>query len=61
MPRVPSEVTSTPEVPGQPWDATSSATVAGWKSVDANSGPASFESGAATGDFASGEAGWEQT
>lgn len=61
MPRVPSGVTSTPEVAGQPWDATSSATVAGWKSVDAESGPASFESGSATGDFESGEAGWSQT
>jgi hypothetical protein len=60
MPRVPSGITSTPEVPGQPWDATSDSPVAGWKSVDANSGPASFESGAATGDFESSD-GWEQT
>jgi hypothetical protein len=61
MPRVPSGVTSTPEVPGQPWDATSSSAAGPWKSVDANSGPASFESGQATGDFESGEGGWEQT
>ena len=60
MPRVPSPVTSPPEVPGQPWDATSSATVAGWKTVDGNSGPASMESGAATGDFPSAD-GWSQT
>jgi len=61
MPRVPAGVTSTPEVPGQPWDATSSAPVSGWKSVDANSGPASFDSGQAAGDFESGEGGWTQT
>ena len=59
MPRVPSGVTSPPEVPGQPWDATSNATVAGWKSVDGGSGPADM-SGNATGDFPSAD-GWTQT
>ena len=61
MPRVPSGITSTPEIPGQPWDATSDATVSGWKSVDANSGPASFETGKATGDFEDGPGPWRQT
>lgn len=60
MPRVPSGITSTPPVPGQPWDATSDAPAAGWKSVDANSGPASFDSGACTGDFES-DGDWSQT
>jgi hypothetical protein len=60
MPRVSGPITSTPEVPGQPWDATSSATVAGWKSVDSGSGPASMTTGEATGDFES-DSGWSQT
>jgi hypothetical protein len=60
MPRVPSGVTSPPEVPGQPWDATSDSSVGKWQSVDANSGPASMESGACTGDFDSAD-GWSQT
>ena len=60
MPRVPSGVTSPPEVPGQPWDATSDGAVGQWKSVDSNSGPASFESGQASGEFESGD-GWSQT
>lgn len=61
MPRVPSGITSTPEVPGQPYDATAGNALGKWQPVDANSGPASFESGACTGDFESGEAGWSQT
>lgn len=60
MPRVPAGITSTPEVPGQPWDATSSAPVGKWQSVDGNSGPASFESPNASGDWPS-EDGWSQT
>lgn len=60
MPRVPSGITSTPGVPGQPWDATSDSAAGPWKSVDANSGPASFESGQATGDFES-DSDWSQT
>lgn len=59
MPDSPQNVTSAPGVPGQPWDATSSATVAGWVSVDKNSGPANA-SGQASGEFESGE-GWQQT
>lgn len=60
MPDSPPKVTSAPGVPGQPWDATSDATVAGWKSLDANSGPAN-QSGNATGDFEDGPAPWKQT
>ncbi len=58
MPAAPNPVVSTSDVPGQPWDATSSATVAGWVAVDKNSGPANA-SGQATGDFESGD-GWQQ-
>jgi hypothetical protein len=61
MPTAPDPITSTPDVPGQPYDATSEAPIGKWKSVDPESGPASFESGAATGDFPSGEGGWTQT
>lgn len=59
MPTAPEPVTAVPAESWQPWDATSSATKAGWKSVDGNSGPANA-SGQATGDFDSGS-GWEQT
>jgi len=59
MPDAPENVTAAPALPWQPWDATSSATEAGWMSVDKNSGPANM-SGQATGDFESGE-GWKQT
>jgi len=59
MPDSPERVTSAPAVPGQPWDATDSSTVAGWVSVDDNSGPANM-SGQASGDFESGS-GWQQT
>lgn len=60
MPRVPAGVTSTPEVPGQPYDATSTAPLGKWQCVESNSGPASFESGQATGDFES-DSNWSQT
>jgi hypothetical protein len=59
MPSAPSPVTSTPDVPGQPYDATSSASIGKWKSVDANSGPANA-SGKAAGDFES-SGKWKQT
>ncbi len=59
MASAPSPITSPPDVPGQPWDSTSDATVVGWVSVDRNSGPANM-SGQATGDFDSGD-GWKQT
>lgn len=53
-------VTSTPDVPGQPYDATSDATIAGWVPVDRNSGPANAQ-GQASGDFESGPSPWKQT
>lgn len=59
MASAPDPITSPPDVPGQPWDATNSSTVAGWVSVDGNSGPANM-SGSASGDFESGD-GWQQT
>jgi hypothetical protein len=60
MPRVPAGITSTPDVPGQPYDATSGSALGKWKPVDANSGPASMDSGACTGDFES-DSDWSQT
>ncbi len=60
MAEAPNPVASSPDVPGQPWDATSNATVAGWKSVDNNAGPANM-AGQATGDFDDGPAPWKQT
>ena len=59
MPSTPAGITSDPDVPGQPYDATSSAAIGKWKSVDANSGPCNMQ-GQATGDFESGD-GWSQT
>jgi hypothetical protein len=58
MPRAPSPIKSPPPVTGQPWDATSTATVAGWKAVDDDAGT--------NGDHFAGlpdaaEGGWKQT
>ncbi len=58
MPETPPPVTSAPEVPGQPWDAATDATVVGWKTVE--SGPANMQ-GSATGDFEDGPSPWRQT
>jgi hypothetical protein len=60
MADAPSPVTSAPGVPGQPYDATSDATIAGWSTVDRNSGPANAQ-GQASGDFDSGPSPWKQT
>ena len=59
MPDGPAPIVGTPNLPYHPYDATSEGTVAGWKSVDANSGPCDMN-GNATGDFESGD-GWKQT
>lgn len=59
MASAPDPITSPPDVPGQPYDATYEGTVSGWVSVDPNSGPANAQ-GQATGDFESGS-GWKQT
>lgn len=61
MPDAPSPVTSPPPVPGQPWDATSDATVSRWQPVDSGSGPASLVTGEAAGDFEDGPGPWRQT
>jgi hypothetical protein len=61
MADAPSPITSPPAVPGQPWDATSDATVSGWKNIDVNSGPAGPD-GVATGEFPDdGAPVWKQT
>ena len=60
MPSAPNPITSPPEVPGQPWDATSDAPVGKWVSVDSCSGPADMQ-GNATGDFEGGPGPWKQT
>lgn len=59
MPDTSGHVQGTPSLPYQPYDATSEGTVAGWKSVDPNSGPCDMN-GNTTGDFDSGS-GWKQT
>jgi hypothetical protein len=60
MPRVPDPVTSPPEVPGQPYDATAGNAIGKWQSVNVNSGPADM-SGHATGDWPDGPGPWKQT
>lgn len=61
MPRVSGgPITSTPEVPGQPYDATADGNTGKWKSVDGNSGPANM-SGQVSGDFEDGPGPWKQT
>lgn len=58
MASAPSPITSTPDVPGQPYDATAEGAVAGWADVD--SGPANAQ-GQVSGDFESGPSPWKQT
>jgi hypothetical protein len=60
MATAPDPITSTPDVPGQPYDATAHGTVSRWASVDGNSGPADM-AGNATGEFESGPGPWKQT
>ncbi len=61
MPDAPSPISSAPNVPGQPWDATSDATVGKWKPVDAESGPAGPD-GSVNGEFPNdGASEWKQT
>ena len=58
MADAPSPIVSTPSQPGQPYDATSMASVGGWSKVV--SGPASIQTGRQTGgDFDSSGA-WKQ-
>ncbi len=52
-------IISTPANTGQPYDATSTAPMDAWKSMDPNSGPADIHTGRVTGDFADG-APWGQ-
>lgn len=61
MATTPDPITSTPDVPGQPYDATSGETISRWASVDKNSGPADWKTGNATGDFEDGPGPWKQT
>jgi hypothetical protein len=60
MATAPSPITSPPDVPGQPYDATSEGPVGKWQSVDPQSGPADM-SGKASGDFENGPGPWKQT
>lgn len=53
-------IVSPPSSAGQPWDAPSDATVAGWNKVDDNGGPADIHDGHVTGDFPD-SAPWRQT
>jgi hypothetical protein len=62
MATAPSPITSTPDVPGQPYDATDHGPVGKWASVDAGgSGPADWKTGKATGPFEDGPGPWKQT
>jgi hypothetical protein len=60
MPDAPDPVIGTPNVPGQPYDATSDVALGKWQPVDSESGPCDMN-GHATGDFESGPAPWKQT
>lgn len=60
MAQAPNPITSPPDVPGQPYDATNEGPIGQWVSVDPNSGPAD-SSGHATGDFENGPGPWKQT
>lgn len=56
---VSSPITSTPSVPGQPYDAASNAPVSPWVKLEVNAGPIDQHSGAVTGGFAS-DGRWQQ-
>jgi hypothetical protein len=58
MPEAPNPITSPSSKPGQPWDATSTSPVAGWKPVDGEAGT-NGDHFAGTPD--AGEGGWKQT
>jgi hypothetical protein len=58
MPAAPDPITSTPDKPGQPYDATSEASLGKWTTVEA--GPAN-SSGKASGEWEGGPGGWKQT
>lgn len=64
MPKVPSPITSPPNVPGQPWDATAEGAVGKWTKTT-EGGAASFTTGEIDGDWpangTSGDGGWQQT
>jgi hypothetical protein len=69
MPEVPAPVTSPPEVPGQPWDATSEETVGKWDCLEEVAGEIGF-GGSQSGDHFAGAdrhaegqsgGGWKQT
>lgn len=57
MPSAPDPITSTPDQPGQPYDATSEASLGKWKTVP---GPAN-SSGEASSEWEGGSGGWSQT
>ena len=59
MATAPDPITSPPNVPGQPYDATAEGPVAGWADLP-ESGPANA-SGTATSDFENGPGPWRQT
>ncbi len=61
MAQAPSPITSPPDVPGQPYDATAHGPLGKWQSVDVNSGPADWSTGKSTGNFEEGPGPWKQT
>lgn len=55
---VPSEVTSTPAVPGMPYDPVEDS-LRPWRKLEENAGPADIHTGRVTGSFAD-DAPWRQ-
>ncbi len=63
VPESPHVITASPvqgNVPQHDWDATSDATMNGWKSLEANAGTVDF-SGTVTEGFPDGPGRWKQT
>ena len=60
MATAPDPITSPPDVPGQPYDATAEGPISGWADL-ANSGPANALGMATGSDFEDGPGPWRQT
>lgn len=56
---VPKSITSTPAVPGMPYDPTDKSDLGGWRSLDGNAGPADINDGHVVGSFTS-DSDWRQ-
>lgn len=61
MASAPDPITSPPDVPGQPYDATDDGPCGKWASVNPNSGPVDMATGKVTGEFDDDDGPWRQT